>query len=244
MTLKNDIQALGFNEKETSVYLACLELGEVNIQTIAKKSKVSRTTVYDIIESLKQKGLISITKRDKKVFYYAEDPRTLETQMEEKRGILSRLLPELLSIANTLENKPKIRYFEGNNGIKEVYKYTLLFPDQELLGWGSEKAIENFDADFLNDFYVPARIKNKIFVRAIAPDNAIWRKYKTLDEKSLRKLKLVSEDTFPFDVEINLFGKRNSAIFSFEEKIALIIESEKIYKTLKSIFELNWSAIL
>jgi sugar-specific transcriptional regulator TrmB len=241
MSLAKDIQTLGFNEKETAVYLACLELGESNIQDIAKKSKVSRTTVYDIVESLKQKGLISITKRNKKIFYFAEDPRALKMQLEEKQGVLSRILPELLSVTNTLEKKPKIRYFEGEGGIKEVYKDTLRFHDQELLGWGSEKALENFDADFLNDYYVPARIKNKIFVRAIAPDNAVWQKYKVLDEKSLRKLKLIPKDKFPFEVEINLYGKKNIAIFSFQEKIALIIESEKIFITLKSIFELNWT---
>jgi len=243
MSLSKEIQALGFNDKEAAVYLACLELGEANIQSIAKKSKVSRTTVYDIVESLKQKGLISMTKRNKKSFYFAEDPRALDMHLDEKKKTLSRVLPELLSVANMLEKKPKIRYFEGEAGIKEVYKDTLRYPDQELLGWGSEKAIENFDAKFLNEYYVPARIKNKIFVRAIALDNIVWQRYKASDEKSLRRIKLVPEEKFPFWVEINLYGKRNIAVFSFEENIAIIIESEKIYLTLKSIFELNWTAI-
>jgi hypothetical protein len=37
-----------------------------------------------------------------------------------------------------------------------------------------------------------------------------------------------------------LYGKNKIGIVSFEEKIGLIVESEKIYGTLKSIFEINW----
>jgi hypothetical protein len=44
-------------------------------------------------------------------------------------------------------------------------------------------------------------------------------------------------------VEINLYGKRLIGIMAFEEEIGLIIESEKIYNTLKSIFEINWKAL-
>ncbi|OGF20384.1 hypothetical protein A2Y83_03475 [Candidatus Falkowbacteria bacterium RBG_13_39_14] len=42
---------------------------------------------------------------------------------------------------------------------------------------------------------------------------------------------------------VNLYGKNQISIVAFEEKIGLIIESEKIYITLKSVFEINWEAL-
>ena len=241
-SLTKGLQKIGLKQKESAVYMACLELGEGSIQQITDKSGVKRATVYDIVASLKEKGLLSVTRRKKKVLYYAEDPRAIEGMLDEKKTILKGILPELLAMANFLEKKPKIRYFEGDKGIKEVYKNTLRFPGTEMLAWGSEKAVEAFDPEFLNDFYVPTRVKQKIFVRAIATSNDVWKKYQPLDMAQLRKLKLIPAEQFPFAVEIDLYGNRYVAILSFEEKIALIIESEKIYSTLKSIFELQWAS--
>lgn len=240
--LSKDLEKLDLNDKESKVYLALLELGEANIQRIAKKSGVKRTTVYDVLENLKAKGLLSSVTRNKKVLYSAEDPRTLEEKLEEKKNTLKRIMPELLSIANALDKKPKIRFFEGLEGIKEVYKDTLNYPNQEMLAWVSPQAA-NFDLKFLDDFYLPRRIEKRIWVRAIAPDENFIQNFKSLDEKSLRRTKLVSISQFPIEVEIDLYGKDKTAIMSFQEKIGLIIESKKIYITLKSIFEMNWKNI-
>lgn len=238
--LINELEKIGLNEKETKVYLALLELGEGSIQKLSTKSGVKRTTVYDILASLKEKGLINEITKNHKIVFSAEDPRKLETALEEKRETLKRILPELLSITNLLEKKPKIKFYEGIDGIKEVYKDTLNYPDQELLAWVSEEAVVSFDEKFLNDYYLSKRLEKKIWVRAIAPDKEYMRKYQGLDQKALRRTKLVSMEQFPIEVEINLYGKNKIGVMSFGEKIGLIIESQKIYTTLKSIFEMNW----
>jgi len=238
--MKNiDLSSSGLGEKETDTYLALLELGEVNLSTLIRKTGVKRTTLYDIVESLHKKGLIGYTKHKKRTFYFAEDPRVLMSQMDERRQKLETVLPELLSITNSLVRKPKIRYYEGVAGIKQAYEDTLKYPDQELLGWVSEKALSVLGRDFLYA-YLERRLKRKIWVRAIAPRVPDMEKYAGEDPRSLRKTLLISKNEFPFEVEVNLYGKRNIAIMSFEENFAMIIESEKIYKTMKSMFEMSW----
>lgn len=241
--LQDELQKIGLDKKEIQVYLALLELGEANIGEIAKKSGVKRTTVYDVLESLKEKGLLGQTKRKSHTLYFAENPEKLERQIEEKKKIIQKVLPELLSITNRMEKKPKIRFFEGIDGIKEVYEDTLKYSDQEILAWATDKAIKFFDMDYLWQRYVPARLENKIWERVIAPHNAEMKNIKSYDEKHLRQIRLVPEDELLFEVEINLYGKRNIGIMAFEEQIGLIIESEKIFNTLRSIFEINWKAL-
>ncbi|MGB3073265.1 MAG: helix-turn-helix domain-containing protein [Candidatus Moraniibacteriota bacterium] len=231
------------NEKEAAIYLALLELGESNIGQLAKKSGVKRTTVYDVLEALKQKGLASQIKKSKKTLFSAEDPRSLEQTLDEKKHRLQVMLPELLSLANFLDNKPRIRFYEGTEGIKEVYKDTLRYPDLELLAWVAEEAIEAFDEKFLNDYYLPRRVEKKIWVRAIAPDVPYMQQYKGQDIPSLRKTRLLDAARFPLDVEINLYGRNKIGIMSFSEKIGLIIESERIFRTLESIFEAQWESL-
>ena len=241
--LKKELEKLNLADREASVYMALLELGETSIERISIKSKIKRTTIYDVIKTLKDKGLIGTLKKKKRTLYYAEDPRILGNQLEEKKTVLNNILPQLLSMANLIDKKPNIKFFEGIEGIKNVYQDTLNYPNQEILMWGSTDVFKYFDEDFMWNYYLQKRIEKKIWMRAIGQDLEVVRKIKSDDSKSLRQTRLHNFKEFPFDVEINLYGKRKIGIMAFKEQIGLIVESEKIYNTLKSIFELNWKML-
>jgi sugar-specific transcriptional regulator TrmB len=241
--LKKQLEKLNLSPREADVYVELLELGETTIEQISRKSKIKRTTVYDVIETLKGKGLIGTTKKKKRTLYYAEDPRILEGQLEEKRTVLNSILPQLLSISSLIDKKPDIKYFEGVEGIKNVYQDTLNYPNQEILMWGSTDVFKYFDEDFMWNYYLPKRLENKIWMRAIGKNLGIVQKIQAQDKKHLRETRLYDADELFFDVEINLYGKRKIGIMSFKEQLGLIIESEKIFNTLKSIFELNWKML-
>lgn len=241
--LTNDLEKLGLSDKEAKVYLAVLELGEGNIAQIAKKSNVKRTTVYDVIHSLKEKRLLIEMTKGKKTFFSAEDPRKLDDIYDERKATLKKILPDLLSVMNAIEKKPRVRYFEGVEGIKEVYKDTLKYSNQEIVAWVSHEAMGAFDVEWLEKYYIPKRLEKKIWVRVIAPRTQELENYKERDEKSLRQTRFVDSQEFSFEVEINLYGGRNVAVMAFGEQMGLIIESQKIYKTLRSIFELSWKSL-
>ena len=69
-----ELRKLGLTEKEVKVYLSTLELGYASVQKIAKQIKISRPTVYKIIKSLKEKGLVSESKDEQKRYFTAESP--------------------------------------------------------------------------------------------------------------------------------------------------------------------------
>lgn len=239
----NKLKELGLADKEANVYLASLELGEASIQRISKKAKIKRTTAYDIIETLKGKGLMGSIIKDKKHYYFASSPRKFEDKLEEQQKALKRLMPELLAITNLIDKKPRIRFYEGSEGIKQVYMNTLKYPDRPLWAWLSKDIFDISDYDDFADLYVQKRTKSKIWAYVIAADNEKNREYQKKDAVSLRKTKLVKDNDFSLDVEINLYGPNRIGIMSFKEKFGLIIESDKISNTLKSIFDLSWNSL-
>lgn len=238
--LKKQLEKLNLTKREASVYVELLELGETTVEQISRKSKIKRTTVYDVIEELKEKGLIGTTKRKKRTLYYAEDPRILENQLAEKTAVLGSILPQLLSMASHIDKKPEIKYFEGAQGIKNVYQDTLNYPDQEILMWGTTDVFKYFDESYMWDYYLKKRLEKKIWMRAIGQNLGIVQKIQAEDKKYLRETRLYDFAGLPLEVEINLYGKKKIGIMSFKEGLGLIVESEKIYTTLKTIFELNW----
>ncbi|HRY31145.1 MAG TPA: helix-turn-helix domain-containing protein [Candidatus Paceibacterota bacterium] len=233
------LKSFGLTEKEAKVYMAILELGETNVQRISNKSKIKRTTLYDILDLLKEKGLISSTIKNKKKYFIASDPRELESKLEERKTTIKSIIPYLLSITNLIDNKPKIRFFEGDEGIKEIYLDTLKYPDNPIWAWVTEEIWQVIDQDFI-DYYLNQRVKKKIWAYVIAPDKEQIQTYKSEDSRFLRQTRIDRGEGFSIQVEIDLYGENKIGVMAFKEKIGLIIESQKIFNTLKSIFDSAW----
>ena len=62
------LTSLGLTDKEVKIYLASLQLGSSLVQKIANFAKLNRTSAYDLLKSLEQKGFISYTIQSGKRF--------------------------------------------------------------------------------------------------------------------------------------------------------------------------------
>src|SRR3989344_4981279 len=124
--------SLGFSDKEVRVYLSVLELGRSTVARIARKAEINRTTGYDILSDLAAKTLVSISGKEPKQEYAAESPdnikRLLEQKLEQDKKNLEAatagLIPQLKSIHN-VSQRPQVRFYEGQEGLREVFEDTL-----------------------------------------------------------------------------------------------------------------------
>ena len=82
--LKKSLEGIGFSKRETSVYLALLELGKATVSQIARKANINRTTGYDILDNLVNKRLVSVSGKEPKQEYVAESPEGIIELLEER----------------------------------------------------------------------------------------------------------------------------------------------------------------
>lgn len=115
----------GMSKNEAKVYLALLDLGQATAGKIAEKSAIHRTNVYDALERLIEKGVITyIIKKDIK-HYHATNPENLLNVIKEKEIHLMQILPELKLAQKLSKAKPKAEILEGSSGLKIAF-YDLL----------------------------------------------------------------------------------------------------------------------
>ncbi|MCK5415869.1 hypothetical protein KAI92_00400 [Candidatus Parcubacteria bacterium] len=236
MQLNEVLAQFGLQNKEDDVYLALLELGQAGVFEISVKASIKRTTTYDVLENLKRKGLVGQTIKGNKRLFYAEEPETLNKLLEDKKNKLNEIMPLLKSLCNTAGTKPRIRYYEGKTGLKEVYKDTLNY-NTEIMAFVSENISKKLGT--FSDEYIKKRIEKKIYARVIASANDFMKNYKNKDKEYLKKTRLVPKEQFPFSIEMNIYGNKVGYI-SFQEEIAIIIESNEISNNMKLLFELAW----
>lgn len=234
---------LGLNDKETKVYLACLELGGASVHEVADKAGVKRTSIYNFLEELKTKGLVSEIKQNNRTLLIPEDPHALVANRREEikktEGQIKNLeeiIPNLMSIYNVPGNKAKIKYYQGIEGLKKVYRDTLI-PGSTLYGFIDIDKCFAAMGDWILE-YVDERLKLNMDYQVIGNHGA-WENDPRIDnKKQKRNIKFASN--VKFDTEIDIYANK-VAIYSFREPYAgVIIEDQAIHQTMKSIWKLLW----
>lgn len=239
METKQIMEQFGLIGKKGDIYLAALELGGASVIDIARKANIKRTTTYDILLDLQEDGLISQTIEGKKRKFIGEDPEKIQTELKRKEAAFSEILPMLKTIYNVKGAKPKIRFYEGIDGLKECYLDTLRYSG-EILALGSEHAIKVLSLDWIRS-NVKDRVKKRIYLKAIVADSQLMQKeFLSHNQEQMRSSKTIDPKKYPFTIEINIYGHRKVFLMSPNEQIGIIIEGEEIYKTMKSMFELIW----
>lgn len=120
---EKELQDLGLNDKESAVYLALLSVDNDSVIDLAKKTNINRTTIYPILESLMNKGLVTEVKTDKKIRFAAEAPERLSTfvdkqklMFEERSERVKDLIPKLRTVQRESGEKPVVKIYEGKAG--------------------------------------------------------------------------------------------------------------------------------
>lgn len=115
------LEQLGFSEAESKVYLALIETGSTLAGAVIKKTGLHRGTTYQILQRLKEKGVVSSIIKGRKQYFEAASPERLLDTLKEKENNLKSIIPALK--AKILENKEKqeVVVYSGTKGIRSVF---------------------------------------------------------------------------------------------------------------------------
>lgn len=235
--LINVLTSLGLTDKEAKVYLACTQLGTAVVSTIGQAAGINRVTTYDILEKLKQRGMVSYYTKKKIKYFTGTNPETLLEEFEKRTHDLRSVLPKFKSLTGEISH-PRVRYFEGLEGIKAIYADTLT-SKTEILNFSNSREIRqhwpNYDQE-----YVEKRAKKHIHLRGICPKDKEGEIVKSKDEKYHREFRLLAPESFNFTNEINIYDDKVAIISFKDELIGMIIESTEISNSQRAIFDICW----
>ncbi len=147
---KIDLTALGFSEGEAELYLALLKLGKASVMALAKETGRHRTHIYDTIEKLKQKGLVSESIMENKKFLVPSEPENILSYLKEKEEKARKVISELKAVMNT-EKGIIVETYKGKDGLKAVLR-DILREKKDYIGYGEGTRFEKLLPDFFDQF--------------------------------------------------------------------------------------------
>lgn len=223
--------------QEAAIYLSLLHFEAATVAEIAHDTGINRVTCYDILERMVRKQYVANVSGKKKKFT-AINPSILSMQMNMRWKQFEDIVPKLSTIMQH-EYKPHIEFYEGIEAIKTIYADTLT-SSTEILNFSNSSIIRKYWSEY-DEEYVYKRIKKKIYLRGIIPDDETGNWVQDRDDDSHREFRMVSQDEFTFENEINIYDDK-VAITSFEDTLhGVIIRSKAMAKTQRDIFKMAWS---
>lgn len=241
--IRNILENMGFTEGEGKVYLTLLKIGESKVGPIIKESKISRSKVYDILERLIKKEVVSKIKKNDILFYQALSPKLLFNYLKEKQNeldneneVLKKVMGELVSFLPRREMDIKV--YEGKEGFKRVI----------------DRTIDELKKEDI--YYAMGISKTTEFMRNYALKIYQNQKTKKFKAKSIfdefGKFKIKERKTKNHEIKILPKGWITPALFTIyqdvvgihsgeeEEIVSIVIKNKAIAQSFKSTFEAMW----
>lgn len=247
------LEKIGLSENEAKIYLAALSMGPASASAIAEQTRIKRPTTYLALENLIKQGLVSETLQNKIKLFKAEEPeklnkltRKMRRQVINAELELEKLLPELKSIRKKIIEAPKVSFYRGLAGVRNIVAEFMQSPASWYFFGSAEAMIKHIKPEELREI-----VKDTDDLR----DKAGRPKAYLITDKGILRMKQFQTSNFKIR-EIKILPniiKAASAFVIYENKVAvfsfndapfgIILESEEASEMLKVMYTILWNSI-
>jgi HTH-type transcriptional regulator, sugar sensing transcriptional regulator len=235
-----EIEDLGLSNAETKVYISLLKQGETKTGILIDKTNLQSSTVYHVLGSLLEKGLVSFILKGKIKYYKAEDPKILLELLDQKKRNIEKILPKLNEIKNINKEHQSAKVYKGIKGLTTAMNDILntMKKNEEYYFFQAPKQniFNPRVALFFRNYHLK-RSNKGIRVKGLALNTS---KQKVLEIfKGIKNSKLRFIDEF---LPTGLIIYKNKIItLDFEETpTAFVIQSDTVANSYKQFFEERW----
>lgn len=248
--LQDILQMVGLDKKEASIYLACLQFGNVTATTIARVTGIPRTSLYDIAPKLVEQGFLTISKKQKTTFFIATDPsKIIDTLHHRKEKIEHQIqefkqnLSDFQSVKSFVGIVPSVQYYEWREAL-ELFFQQIAQAEYSYSIFSLDDLLKHvfFDIDELLKHLSHPWVKGAQRIMTYS-ENAI--KYKKMVEKINKKIKRkILPKWYTLAAEITLFEWTLLQMSFWDPKPAILEMKHPIYyQAHKTLFDYIWKSI-
>ncbi len=237
-----ELERLGLNKNEAKVYLGLLRKGQATASELVKSVGVHRNIIYDNLEKLIDKGLVSYVVEGKKRKFIAEKPESIVEFLETKKKLLeneirsaTNLIPEINAILSTNKTEQETFLFRGIRGIKKILQEMLSSKEFWIIGV-SNASVETLGETYwtnFNNIRKTRKIKEHLLFNADFKNTVGINKILSESKKLPPELIQITE--------IMIFEEQVAIIVYSGEPIGVIIKNREVFNTFRKQFDFLWN---
>ena len=252
--INKTLKRLGLNDKEIRIYLSLIQTGPSPVQNISRATSISRSTVYQRLENLRERGLVIFEQGTKGTVVRAIHPRKLKElitkRVEESTKLadsFEKILPELLNLYQPITTKAKVMHFEGVEGLQRmIYNYEMEAKYKKIYGYTTVRIDYVLGKDFIKKYHQKFFTKGYIDHFIISNNKENQSYLKSVKGSTLYKTKRIFVRKLPqkvFDpkVSVSIFDdKYTISLMKAGKPFGVIIQNQEIVEHQMDIFKILW----
>jgi sugar-specific transcriptional regulator TrmB len=236
---------IGFTPGEIKVYLALVELGESTIGPISKKSRVTPSKTYPILEKLKEKGLVShVIKSGTKYFNILNPERILNFLDDKKKRIdqqkkdIKEFIPQIRSKHKKTDQYATV--YESFNGIKTLYDEILDYLSANKENFIAFSMREEYKKKQMNLFFRNYNVKRaKLGIKIKLIGLAHQRSFLERENKDYLNIETRYVD-HAVPAGVIIYGDNVATLLWYDVPTAFVIHSRQNAHAYKKFFNDMW----
>lgn len=231
MDIPGVLEKLGFSPNEIKAYLILNDHGSMKAGRISKLAKIDRSSCYNALKLLLEKGMVSYVLIGKIKWFQATGPKRLLEYVKEQEEDVKTIIPTLHERHKAKKIEGQVRLFKGIKGVKAIF-HDIARTKKDNFVFGSEGQFSERMPEFAVQF---DRLKkeNKIKTKLI-----IRKGRKELDSKTTEYKYLPNISESP--AVTNIYGDKIAILIWTDEPEGVIIENAAAAKAYKSYFDILW----
>jgi sugar-specific transcriptional regulator TrmB len=225
------LKMLGLTTVEAKVYLALLKLGASLAGKISKEAQLNRTTTYDALKSLLDKGLASFVVQANRKWFKATTPEILLELLKEKEEEAKKIIPGLTALYRAPKEEHQVTLYYGYKGIKSVF--------QNILRENKPNYVIDSEGQFTErmPYYAPHYIRE--VERLKMPIKHIVRRGIDVHPTKTTEVRFLPRKTESQSV-INIYGNKVAIIIWTDPPEAVVIKNKAATDSFRSYFDILW----
>lgn len=236
------MKELGFSPSEIKIYLHLLKTGASYANKISSQTKINRTNVYEALDRLINKGVISFIAKNKVKWFEAKQPEAILTLVQAKEQQLKQTKTNLKRDINKLkkqipQNNQQLEanIFIGKKGLRILFE-EILETRRPISLLASQLQFKTLFGPYF-ELWHKKRIKAKIKQRSIFPKNFKSR----LKGRKLLKYKFI-DNKFTNPTTTIIYSNNCILIQWSKQPIAIKINNKEITKSHLNYFNMLWNS--
>jgi predicted transcriptional regulator len=226
---------LGLTKSEVRVYLGLLRFNASSASEISENTGIYRKNVYDALNRLIKKGLVSSAKVETKRIFYAANPQRLLEFLDVRKNEIKSILPELKTIYKSPLLKDNVTVFKGREGLKTIFEDII----KAKVNYDKFGSGEKFKE--LLPFYYPQYQKkkayNQIKCRAIYSEN---ERHDDFVKEFIGNTRFLPKE-FINPATTIIYGGKVAILIWKESPIGILINSRDVAESYRYYFESLWA---
>lgn len=228
------LERLGLQESDIKVYLTLLKLGLSTATQIAQDTKLNRSHIYDKIDILLERGLISFVIKNNVKYFQASDPEKILDYIAEMQKDIQNIIPDLNKIKSIPKTKTVVELYQGKEGMKTVFK-DVIRERKNYHVFGEEGKFQEILPVFIQQLL--RDVKRFDLTEHLLSKESERGKIVTTPKNT--KIKYLPDKYFS-PVMTAIYGDKTAIFIWSNPMFAILIKDKDVAKSFKSYFDLLW----